>query len=220
MLQLELQNGESARPDAADGGNTQRATVVSKSEYAKMRGRTASAVSHWIRSGKLSGPALIGRGRMAKVVVEEADQQLATLLDIAQQEAQESPIDLQRDAVDEPPENVIGQRGGAQADYYSARARKQQAEAEIAEAKLKVQQGVYLMREEAEAAWSRTLAELVRLLDEIPGRPGEPVAAELGCDVRALTLALRRETKRVRAEWSRHFERPTDADAHAEDQAA
>ena len=51
--------------------------LVSKGQYAALRGRSPSAVSAWIKAGQLTAPALQGR----KINVEEADRQLAERLD-------------------------------------------------------------------------------------------------------------------------------------------
>ncbi len=195
------------------GSNGSAVTIVTKGEYARMRNRTPGAVSHWIRQGKLHGPALVGRGRTARIVVEEADRQLADLLDLGQQYAQERPITLalaphaqERPDDDDGEDAQTAGAGSHQAAYYEARARKQQAEAALAEAKLQAQEGRWLDREAHEAASARVLAELMQMIDELPSRVGEPVAAELGVEARALVLALRRETRRVRAEWAKRFE--------------
>jgi hypothetical protein len=66
--------------------------LVSKSEYARLRGRAPSAVSNWIAEGKLKPPALVGSGPRAKVDVAQADRQLGALLDLGQQLAQERPV--------------------------------------------------------------------------------------------------------------------------------
>lgn len=59
--------------------------IVSKGEYAAYRGVTPGAVSQWISAGKISGQALVGQGRMAKIAVPIADRQLAATLDMGQQ---------------------------------------------------------------------------------------------------------------------------------------
>lgn len=181
-------------------------TVVSKAEYARMRGRSASAVSHWIRHGKLFGAALQGSGTRAKIVVEHADQQLAELLDVGQQSAQAHPLRLPLAG----PDTTLGQNGTSQSDYYTARARKQRAEAALAEAKLQASEGAWLDRADVEAATARMITEINRLVDELPKRLGEAVAAELGVEARALVLALRRETRRIRADWAARFEESDD----------
>ena len=65
------------------------AEILSKSAYARQRGRGPSAVSNWIRSGQLSPPALLPDGR---INVELADLQLAERLDPVRSAAQRSSV--------------------------------------------------------------------------------------------------------------------------------
>ena len=61
--------------------------LKSKAEYAVARDLTPAAISHHIRTGALSGAALVGKGRRALIDVEEADRQLAANLDPARRKA-------------------------------------------------------------------------------------------------------------------------------------
>ena len=63
--------------------------LVSKSVYAQMRGRGPSAVSNWIKDGKLEPPAVTDDGL---INVPLADAMLAARLDPSQQLAQDRPI--------------------------------------------------------------------------------------------------------------------------------
>src|SRR5690349_10667216 len=67
-------------------------TVMSKSEFARLKRRGASAVSNWIAAGKISEAALIGKGNSAKIWVEQAEADLAASLDPSQQAIQMAPI--------------------------------------------------------------------------------------------------------------------------------
>jgi hypothetical protein len=60
---------------------------ISKSEFAVRRGVSASRVSQWIGEGKISGAALVGEGRSARIDEDLACQQLDERLDIDQREA-------------------------------------------------------------------------------------------------------------------------------------
>lgn len=63
-------------------------TIVTKTEYARMRGRDASRVSRWIAEGKITPAALVGEGIRARIWVEQADADLDRNLDLGQQLAQ------------------------------------------------------------------------------------------------------------------------------------
>ncbi|MGE4063628.1 MAG: hypothetical protein AB7E79_09695 [Rhodospirillaceae bacterium] len=66
--------------------------IVDKGTYARMRQRTPAALSHWIRDGKLTPPALVCRDGRELVDVAAADEQLAAVLDPSQQLARPHPI--------------------------------------------------------------------------------------------------------------------------------
>lgn len=51
--------------------------VVSKSQYAKLRGVSQSRVSQWINEGRIGPDALVGTGRYAAINVEVAELHLA-----------------------------------------------------------------------------------------------------------------------------------------------
>ena len=67
-------------------------TLVTKAQYAALKGRRASSVSNWIRWGKISKRALVGDGVRARIWVEQADRDLLLTLDPSQQAAQARPI--------------------------------------------------------------------------------------------------------------------------------
>jgi len=65
---------------------------MTKKQYAAYKQRKPSAVSNWIANGRITQAALIGGGNRAKIWVEQADRDLASRLDVGQQEAQLHPI--------------------------------------------------------------------------------------------------------------------------------
>jgi hypothetical protein len=58
--------------------------VTSKSKFAKLVGVSPPRVSQWLREGKLSGDALVGRGHRARIRVSVAVEQLKRNLDPVQ----------------------------------------------------------------------------------------------------------------------------------------
>lgn len=60
------------------------ADVVPKAEFAAIAGVHKSRVSHWIAEGKLTGDALVGKGREQRIHVETAKAQLRQRLNIVQ----------------------------------------------------------------------------------------------------------------------------------------
>lgn len=58
--------------------------IVTKGRFAEISGVSAGRVSQWIAEGKISGPALVGEGRSARISVAHAQQQLRRSLDASQ----------------------------------------------------------------------------------------------------------------------------------------
>jgi hypothetical protein len=61
-----------------------RDVVSSKSEFARIAGVSAPRVSQWLKEGKISGDALVGRGHRARICVAVALEQLKRNLDVVQ----------------------------------------------------------------------------------------------------------------------------------------
>lgn len=58
--------------------------VVTKGEFAKLCGVSPGRITQWIDEGKITGDALVGEGRSAKIRVEVAKRQVALRRDIGQ----------------------------------------------------------------------------------------------------------------------------------------
>lgn len=60
------------------------ADIVAKGEFARLTNVTPGRVSQWISEGKISGEALVGEGRNARIRVALAKQQLRDKIDVGQ----------------------------------------------------------------------------------------------------------------------------------------
>jgi hypothetical protein len=58
--------------------------IATKSQFAALVGVTAARVSQWIAAGQISGDALVGEGRHARIRVEVARDQLRRNLNLGQ----------------------------------------------------------------------------------------------------------------------------------------
>lgn len=106
------------------GGEIQK-TLLSKGEYAALKGRGPSAVSNWITEGRISAEAIVGTGARAKIWVEQADRDLSRRLDLGQQLAQDKPIT--GDAPGAPPPTAAPPPA---VDEFTGRIKAARAEAE------------------------------------------------------------------------------------------
>ncbi len=129
-----------------------------------MRNRDASAVSHWIRTGKLTSPALVGEGRLAKIDVALADVQLAAVLDLGQQLAQPAPLMAPAPArlpspVAEVPAN------GDNARRLAAKAEREEIETAQARLKLERESGQWIPVDAARRAAGERLTEALNAFE-------------------------------------------------------
>jgi hypothetical protein len=69
---------------------------MTKREFARFKRRSPACVSHWLKHGHISGAALIGQGRRARIWVERAEFDLQRSLDVSQQFAQRVPANEAR----------------------------------------------------------------------------------------------------------------------------
>jgi hypothetical protein len=186
-------------------------TIVTKGEYARLKQRSAAAVSIWIRDGKISRAALIGEGNAAKIWVEQADADLARTLDPAQQAAQSHPVGpiaaaalpLTSPASIAPaPPLAIG---GAPLDDDFARRRR--AEADLAELqaehtrrKMAQDEGRWIEAAAAAKEWGRALTNIIGETETFIGSTlARETAEQFGLDFKTLSVAFRKSYHKHRA---------------------
>lgn len=107
-------------------------TIVTKGEFATMKGRKPSAISNWIADGRITPAALVGSGVRARIWVEQAERDLARNLDPSQQIAQDRPISLAAPAPEPSPPPAALPPQPAQAEDEDLR-RRRRADADAAE---------------------------------------------------------------------------------------
>lgn len=179
---------------------------MSKSAYAKYRGRGPSAVSNWIATGRLTDDAFDGPGRNALVIVEIADRQLAENLDPGQQAGNGAGLAAQlpsgTGAPDTPAASPAPQQlpsaNNHQARILESKAEQQEIETARARRRFLAEQGVYTKAEDASRAWARELADLLGQIELALPEIAERMAVQLGCDKREATLLIKREWRGLR----------------------
>jgi len=129
-------------------------TVVTKGEFARLKGRSPAAVSNWIKDGRLTAAALIGTGNRARIWVEQADADLARSLDPVQQDRLAQPVATTAAAAERDESDDIARRRKADAD-------RAESEAELARRKLALDEGRWIDAAEARRAWGRELSTIV-----------------------------------------------------------
>ncbi len=177
-------------------------TVLTKAQFAERMNRSRSCVSGWIATGKISAAALIGEGREARIWLEQAQADLAASLDPSQQLAQAAPIIISTPESSAPPANEL-ERSAAAAPTNSAHlsererdlarrakadADKAEHDAEAARRRLAVDEGRYVLAEDAAAAWGKQFSKALAAIDGFvtTGLP-RAIADETGADWRAIS---------------------------------
>lgn len=198
-------------------------TVVSKGEFARRKSRGPSAVSNWIAAGKISAAALIGKGNAAKIWVEQAERDLAASLDPSQQVIQAAPILPQAPAVlpdlplvaradDAAPTAGAGpaSRPAGATDREMDLARRTKADADRAELELEnarrkmaVDEGRYVVAEDAARAWGKELARFIADTETfLSSTLARDLAATHSLDWKALSVEIRERFRAFRSETS------------------
>lgn len=178
-------------------------TIVTKQEFAQRKGRAPSAISNWIAAGKISKLALVGDGVRARIWVEQAEADLAMSLDPSQQAAQDVPATLPTTAGP-----TLQPRSTTIDDEDLRRRRKADAdraehEAEQARRRLAIDEGRYIVAEDAARAWGRELARLMSDTETfLFSSLARSVADRHGIDFKQLAVFMREEFRKFRAETS------------------
>lgn len=174
-------------------------TLVTKGQYAQLKGRSPAAVSNWIAEGKISQAALHGEGQRAKIWVEQADRDLVASLDVEQQDRQAAPI---------VPANY-GQAALAAAPVPVGMddiARKRKADAENAELaaeerrrKMAADSGKWIEAEAARKAWAQELTRQVSDMEIfIVSTLATEIAGIFALDAKQVAVAMREQFRSYR----------------------
>lgn len=192
--------------------------LVEKRVLADLEGVSGAAVSKWIKSGAITGSAIVGEGRRAKVFLpaayvqrhskqninqtasqrtSRAAQEMAFVQDgpppvalsPARVPAPEAPTQL---PIDEPEKEGENRSTGSEnmRAFEDARLRKTQAEAQIAEGKARAQSGQWITLDDHIRAVTMLCNELVTALESVPLTIGEKLATRFeALDEQAVVVA-------------------------------
>lgn len=178
---------------------------MSKQDFAALLGRDKSALSHWIRTGKLHGPALVGEGRFARINVAIAREQLGASLSLGHQigYAQREPA---RTIIDptpaEPAAAILADFPSTptdQARLLKARADREELLTEQARIEAEARNGTYLLTEDANREHGRRLAETVSAVERWLPDLAQKITASAAFDERAMTILMRAEFRALRS---------------------
>ncbi|MCP4352302.1 MAG: hypothetical protein GY795_43140 [Desulfobacterales bacterium] len=199
--------------------------VVTKAKFAELCNRSAGAVSHWIKDGKLTPPALTGTGRRAKINVELAIKQLGDVLDFGQQMAQSTQIEVPTDFVKQSsnvsesddlfsienkaspvqvqPSILDKGLNSDSARYTKAKAERLELDVRERRRKELEKSGAWLITSDAKKEWAEELSNLIGSFETFLTALSEEVAAEFGGDAKQHTIFIREKFRGFRERYSR-----------------
>lgn len=174
-------------------------TIVTKAQFAEMRGVTPSAVSNYIKQGKISEAALQGTGNRAKIWAEQALSDLARTLDQSQQVSRPALSPML-------PASVAPSSTSDDEDLRRRRAAdaiKAEQEAIAATRRNETESGRWIDAQEVRKEYGQELAKLIGSTDTFVGSTlARALADRFGLEWKDVSLFCRTEYRKFRAAGS------------------
>jgi phage terminase Nu1 subunit (DNA packaging protein) len=163
---------------------------VTKSEYAKLRGCAASAVTRAIKEGRITTIQVDGR-ELIEVAVADIQWQSNTRARVDSSSAATTAT---------APAVIVANEVGSTTSYEEARRRRETAEANLAEMKQAEMQGTLIRADAVRSAWATKITGARDALLQIPSRVAPVLAAT--SDLVEVTALLEAELRQALAELS------------------
>lgn len=182
-------------------------TLLTKAEFARHPRvkRSPGRVSQWLSEGRIRGDAIEHTAEGDRINLEIALTQLGIGLDVSQQAAQVEPILPLAGAPGAEPSDDDEAAPLAAAPGNSDQLRLLRAKADGAVIKaeqdriaLMAENGQWVRASTVTATWQRNLGDLLALIEANLPQMADEVAAELGLDAKAMTIAMRRHFRALR----------------------
>jgi hypothetical protein len=172
--------------------------IVSKGDFAKLCNVSPGRVTQWITEGKISGEAIVGEGRSAKINAGIAQQQIELRRDVSQATGNGLKTRLRPSAgrQDEPSKpdltDEINEEIRRQKLESMRRANRREAEEELA------RQGRYVEAAGARREMARIAEELVRVFEGALPEFATAISSEFKIEQRDVLHLLRDQFRKVR----------------------
>ncbi|NVP54471.1 hypothetical protein HV823_04275 [Rhizobium sp. DBTS2] len=213
---------------------------MSKGEFAAHIGVSPGRVSQYIAEGQISGDAIEGAGRYAKIRAEVAKQQLRRFLDPSQRFGANGAAALSADAMPadrtaepqappterrEPDRKQVSAptlppapTDPTQDELAQLRLRRERIATEKAEREEMLEIGRYMLAEVARREMGRVAAEAFKVMEMGIGEMAKVMAAQFGIPQHDVQHALLKTFRSVRAKAAEDFrKRQADLPEHVED---
>jgi hypothetical protein len=175
--------------------------TVTKTEFATIAGIKPPAVSNWIRRGKLKAPAPLPDG---SIDVKLAKQQLGLTLNGLMRAGAMRRSRFQHKTAE--PANPVND---ANLQLLQARATDALIKAERSRRELEAERGRFIVAEDAEAAWSKVMAEFLTDVEQGFSDLSYQLA---GLDERERLLAIRKWWRAIRARSATAYKLAAEAE--------
>ncbi|AZG76290.1 hypothetical protein [Methylocystis rosea] len=189
--------------------------IVSKSDFAGACNVTPSCVANWISRGKISGDALVGEGRGARIKFDVAMAQLKERLDPSQRFGLNGISTKLDDAPatphgpSPPPSSARPPAQPFDPSVEDQIKREKLLQAQLATSRAKEQdrlsRGVYILAAEARDETKRAAAQLVASFEGRVPDLAAAIAAKWQLPARDVTHLLRAEIRKIRARLAAEF---------------
>lgn len=219
------------------------AVAMSKGEFAAHIGVSPGRVSQYIADGQISGDAIEGAGRYAKIRADVAKQQLRRFLDPSQRFgangaaalsgdlAQAAPAPERRPHLverrepdrkpDAAPALPLPSIDPTQDELAQLRLRRERIATEKAEREEMLELGRYMLADVARREMGRVAAEAFKVMEMGIGEMAKVMAAQFGVPQHDAQHALLKSFRDVRAKAAEDFrKRKADLAEHVEDDEA
>lgn len=199
-------------------------SAVSKSEFARICNVSPGRVTQWISEGKISGAALVGHGRGAKIVVALAQRQVGARTDSGQAFGNGLKTNLRASERREPPAStapagiggeVLADPAASSLEKLDTRIKQERLEAlERANRKAAedeaAAQGRYVSAAATKRQMTTVVAQTMRIFEGAIPEIASAIAAELKIEERDVIPVLNREFRKVREQASQTHRRLAD----------
>ena len=138
-----------------------------RGDFAALCNVKPSRLSHWIAEGRISGSAIVGEGRSARIRVEEAQKQLRRTLDPNQMTANGNGTNLGPAPAAGSSKGDVRLEGGG-LDLTDERARLAKEQADDKAMRNAERRGVLINAAEAEERWSQVIIDIRTQMLRVP----------------------------------------------------
>jgi hypothetical protein len=193
--------------------------IVRKSVFASMCGVTPARVSQWLSEGKLTGEALVGEGRTAKINVAVAIEQLKARLDASQRfglnglatrlTAASAPPPLEELPFETSPEGVPPPPFDMDDSVVKRIQAEKLRQAELLTMKMEAEErrgrGVYVLAVDVERDFRKLATELLASWEGHLPDIAAAVAGQFGIPTRDALAMLKKNFNAFRARISKNY---------------